>query len=99
MTEFASSVTIVDLPAGTTVSGIELFEAVQTTSGVGQSVQLTLNQMQVVSNTATLITTSVAMTNHADSQTATLTNAPSAGNPTKWIAINDNGTVRYIPCW
>jgi len=30
-------VTIVDLPAGTTVSGLELFEAVQTLNGVGQS--------------------------------------------------------------
>jgi len=30
----AASVTIVDLPAGTTVSGLELFEAVQTVGGV-----------------------------------------------------------------
>jgi hypothetical protein len=29
-----ASVTIVDLPAGTTVSGLELFEAVQTVGGV-----------------------------------------------------------------
>jgi hypothetical protein len=36
MTTFAASVTIVDLPAGTTVSGMELFEAVQTVSGIGQ---------------------------------------------------------------
>ena len=31
--------------------------------------------------------------------TGTLTNAPAAGNPTKWIAIDDNGTTRYIPAW
>lgn len=31
--------------------------------------------------------------------TGTLTNAPSAGNPTKWIRILDNGTVRQIPSW
>jgi hypothetical protein len=36
MTTFAASVTIVDLPVGTTVSGLELFEAVQTVPGVGQ---------------------------------------------------------------
>ena len=36
MTTFAASVTIVDLPVGTTVSGLELFEAVQTVSGVGK---------------------------------------------------------------
>src|SRR5271156_3247840 len=45
MTTFAASVTIVDLPVGTTVTGAELFEAVQTSSGVGQSVQLSLTQM------------------------------------------------------
>jgi hypothetical protein len=39
---FAASVTIVDLPVGTTVTGLELLEAVQTTSRVGQSVQLSL---------------------------------------------------------
>ena len=35
----------------------------------------------------------------AGSATGTLTNAPSAGNPTKWITINDNGTLRRIPTW
>ena len=43
--------------------------------------------------------TSAALTDGAGANTATLTNAPSAGNPTKWIAINDNGTTRYIPTW
>jgi hypothetical protein len=28
-----------------------------------------------------------------------VTNAPAAGNPTKWIAIDDNGTSRKIPAW
>lgn len=31
--------------------------------------------------------------------TATMTNAPVAGNPTKWVAVDDNGTRRYIPMW
>lgn len=35
----------------------------------------------------------------AGSAAGTLTNAPSVGNPTKWISINDNGTARYIPTW
>ena len=48
---------------------------------------------------ATFATTSVALTNGAGAQTATLTNGPTAGNPTKWIGINDNGTTRYIPAW
>lgn len=48
---------------------------------------------------ATMLATSVALTNGAASQTGTLTNAPAAGNPTKWIPINDNGVTRYIPAW
>lgn len=47
----------------------------------------------------TLISSSVALSNGAASSTATMTNAPTAGNPTKWIPINDNGTTRYIPAW
>jgi hypothetical protein len=47
----------------------------------------------------TLLTTSVSLTNGAGSSVGTLTNAPSVGNPTKWIPIVDNGTTRYIPCW
>jgi len=47
----------------------------------------------------TLINTSVALSNNSGTATATLTNAPVAGNPTKWIPINDNGTIRYIPAW
>lgn len=47
----------------------------------------------------TLHTTTAALTNGAAAQVGTLTNAPSAGNPTKWVPISDNGTTRYIPCW
>jgi len=47
----------------------------------------------------TLHYSTVALTNGAAAATATLTNAPAAGNPTKWIPINDNGTTRYIPAW
>ena len=47
----------------------------------------------------TLCQTSVALTNGAAAALGTLTNAPAAGNPTKWIPINDNGTTRYFPAW
>ncbi len=46
-----------------------------------------------------LIATSAALTTGAGAAAGTLTNAPSAGNPTKWIKINDNGTIRAIPAW
>lgn len=44
-TTLPAVVRVVDLPTGTTVTGLELFEAVQTTGGVGLSVQLSLSQM------------------------------------------------------
>jgi hypothetical protein len=37
--------------------------------------------------------------NGAAAQIGTLSNSPTAGNPTKWIPIDDNGTTRYIPAW
>lgn len=46
-----------------------------------------------------LIATSAALTNNAGTGAGTLTNAPAIGNPTKWIKINDNGTIRSIPAW
>ncbi len=46
-----------------------------------------------------LIQTSAALTNNAAALTATMTNSPTTGNPTKWIPINDNGTIRNIPAW
>lgn len=52
-----------------------------------------------VGNVAALVTSSVAMNNGAGAGLGTLTNAPAAGNPTKWIPVDDNGTTRYIPAW
>jgi hypothetical protein len=46
-----------------------------------------------------LIASSTTLANGAGSSTGTLTNAPAAGNPTKWVEINDNGTTRKIPAW
>lgn len=40
-----------------------------------------------------------AVTDGAAVAVGTLNNAPTAGNPTKWLKIDDNGTTRYIPAW
>lgn len=63
-----------------------------TTIGIFNSNGLTLNS-------STLLRTNTALTNGAGAAAGTITNAPSAGNPTKWVPIVDNGTTRYIPCW
>jgi len=44
-------------------------------------------------------TVGTSFTDNAGAQAATLLNAPLAGNPTKWVSINDNGVTRFIPCW
>jgi hypothetical protein len=46
-----------------------------------------------------VLTTTAAITTGAGASAGTLTNAPAAGNPTKWIPISDAGTTRYIPAW
>jgi hypothetical protein len=66
----------------------------QVTGGTGLAVTGTLT-----TSSTTLHTSSVSLTNGAAAALGTLTNAPTAGNPTKWIPIVDNGTTRYIPCW
>jgi hypothetical protein len=50
-------------------------------------------------SSSTLIRSTTTLSNGAGAAAGTLANAPVAGNPTKWIPINDNGTTRYIPAW
>jgi hypothetical protein len=47
----------------------------------------------------TIITSTVSLTDGHGASAGTITNAPSVGNPTTWIGINDNGTTRYVPAW
>lgn len=46
-----------------------------------------------------IMATATTFSNGAAAAAGTLLNAPAAGNPTKWIPIDDNGTTRYIPSW
>lgn len=48
---------------------------------------------------AAVLKTTATVTSGAGAGAGTLTNAPTAGNPTTWIPFNDNGTTRYIPAW
>lgn len=56
-------------------------------------------EAKVIDNTTNLITSSVTMTNGAAVAGGTLLNAPIAGNPTKWVPVDDNGTIRFAPLW
>ena len=66
--------------------------------GAASGTSLTLSG-DITTGSGTLHKTSAPLTNAAAAQIATLLNAPVAGNPTKWIPIDDNGTTRYIPVW
>jgi hypothetical protein len=46
-----------------------------------------------------LLATTSALSNGAGSAPGTITNAPTAGNPTKWVAFDDGGTIRRFPSW
>lgn len=52
-----------------------------------------------INSASFLMRNKTSWTNGAAASTGTLTNAPSVGNPTKWIPVDDNGTTRFIPAW
>jgi len=94
------STATLDLPDGSAWRGSGLVGATIDNSVIGSTTPASGKFTDVTSgDTAALIKTSVALSNGASSHTGTLTNAPAASNPTKWIPINDNGTTRYIPAW
>lgn len=53
----------------------------------------------VTTRDAILLRTTVNLTDVSAASVGTLTNAPQAGNPLKWITILDNGVTRKIPTW
>lgn len=79
MTTLPAVVTIVDLPTGTTISGGELFECVQTVSGVQTSVQKTLTQ---------LLQTSVGALPTGGSTGQLLMKSSGANYESTWSVIN-----------
>lgn len=55
---------------------------------------------QALTITSTRLVTNLGnFSNGAAAGAGTLGNAPSAGNPSKWIPLVDNGVTRYIPTW
>lgn len=69
------------------------------TFGTDGSLKAAANGTGITTKDATLLHTAVALTNGAAAAVGTLNNAPVAGNPTKWVPVDDNGTTRYAPLW
>lgn len=62
-------------------------------------IKISLDGASVTFNSAGLPGTRTPFFNESGALTATMTNAPVSGNPTKWVRIDDNGTIRRIPMW
>lgn len=94
---------------GTGVFGVgDDYILVDTTTGAEQLVfgNASTNPKYVFAGTktlthgsTTLLATTAALADGAAANAGTLTNAPAAGDPTKWVPIDDNGTIRYVPAW
>ena len=72
--------------------------ALVVTGGVGIGGRLNVGGALEV-NSATLIKSNTTLTDGAGVALGTLVNAPTAGPPTKWVLLNDNGTIRKFPTW
>ena len=65
-----------------------------------RQVRITANSgLRITGYAAHFLRTGTTLTDGSGAAAGTLGNAPVAGNPTKWIAIDDNGTTRWIPTW
>lgn len=58
-----------------------------------------MSSVPIIVNSTELIKGNSPFGDGSAANAGTLTNAPLAGDPTKWIPIIDNGTTRYIPAW
>ncbi len=83
------------LDTGLTRASAGLVQITNGSSGNG-SLQV---QDVYTSNASFALRSKATITSGAGTSTGTLTNAPSSGNPTKWLPYDDNGTTRYIPAW
>lgn len=103
LTDYSTAATFVRLNFGPATSSFPALKRSTTTLQVRLADDSAFANVSVLNvlanNAASLITSSVALTDFAAAGLGTLGNAPSAGNPAKWIAIIDNGTTRYIPTW
>jgi hypothetical protein len=94
---------IQDLTTGTNIRGIQCNVLAGTNKyniyASGTAPNYFAGEVQIAGSTTPMLRSIAAMSNGAAAAVGTLTNAPVAGNPTKWIAFNDAGVTRYIPAW
>lgn len=91
MTILPAVVTIQDLPLGTTPSGSELIEAVQTSGGVANSVQLSLSQ--IAAAIPSVLATAAGLSVLGVSGTTSAIPAPITGTADRVLVVNHGGTA------
>lgn len=79
-------------------SGSYLFGGGDASFGGGLDVSGTVTG-DIIDQTNVLIQSSTTLSDGSGAAAGTLANAPTSGDPTKWVEIDDNGTTRYIPTW
>ena len=84
-----------NLTAGTGIAITNSAGGITISAGALSSVTADLTN----TNATYLMSTNQTMPNGSGAAAGTLLNAPVAGNPTKWLSINDNGTTRKVPSW
>ena len=86
--------------ANSTYEPLILNQSVLAVEYNGSTEMLRIDNVGVRTNQATAILHSeTTITGGGTGSAPTLTSGPVAGNPTKWLPYDDNGTTRYIPSW
>ena len=85
--------------AATTASTSTTTGALVVSGGVGVAGAIYGGGVIYSSAATFMIGSKTTYNNGAAAAAGTLLNAPAAGNPTKWIPVDDNGTTRYVPAW
>lgn len=85
---------------GTVNTGV-LRPNMDNTSAIGDSTHRpsVVYSMKFISSDTVMVTVANNLTGFSGSYTATLDNAPVAGDPSKWVTIDDGGVTRVIPTW
>lgn len=92
-------VNITDTASGANTKVFDFKVDAASVSSLNPAGQLTLAENILSAATDFMHETSADLADGAAAGAGTLTNAPTAGDPAKWVAINDNGTTRYFPTW
>ena len=96
-TQSAGNVIITNSVAATTSATGSLVLS----GGLGVAGAIYAGSVIYTSSVSFILGSKATITGGTGSSTAAFgaSNSPVAGNPTKWLPYDDNGTTRYIPAW